>query len=178
MTTTPPLTLMQTGHLFRSEVLQQCALIEEWTVSILESPNVLALRSGKTVLPHLFGQKLRAVGDLSKTNPELFRKSGRIDVLLDEFQRYADMRSELAHSVLSCGQLCEEPMIVFTNTGIQIAPDTPKRTTLKESECKSLLSNLKHQVKQIRDQKLKQQKTVTPQRMGAKPNSTGIALTG
>lgn len=157
---------MQTGHLFRSEVLQQCALVEEWTVSILESPNVLALRDGKTVLPRLFGQKLRAVGDLSKANPELFRKSERIDVLLNEFQPYADMRSELAHSVLSCGQLCHEPLMVFTNTGMHIAPDTPKRITLKESEGKSLLSKLKQQVKQIRDQKLKQQKPVTPAKAG------------
>tara|TARA_R110001599_G_scaffold119008_1_gene288478 strand:- start:1015 stop:1491 length:477 start_codon:yes stop_codon:yes gene_type:complete len=158
---------MQTGHIFRSEVLQQCALVEKWTVSILESPNVLALRNGKTLLPRLFGQKLRAVSELSKANPELFRKSERIDVLLDEFQPYADMRSELAHSILSCGQLCEEPLMVYTNTGMHIAPDTPKRITLKESECKSLLSKLKQQVKQIQDQKLKLPATVTPVKAGA-----------
>ena len=118
------------------------------------------------MLPRLFGQKLRAVGDLSKANPELFRKSQRIDVLLDEFQPYADLRSDLAHSVLSCGQLCEEPLMVFTNTGMHIAPGTPKRITLKESECKSLLSKLKQQVKQIRDQRLKLPATVTPAKAG------------
>lgn len=154
MSTTPPTPAMQTGHLFRSEVLQQCALVEEWTVSILASPKVSDFRDGKTVLPRLFGQKLRAVGDLSKANPKLFRKSQRIDVLLVEFQPFADMRSELAHSVLSCGQLCEEPLMIFTNTGMHLAPETPKRITLKESECKSLLNKLRQQVKQIRDQAL------------------------
>ena len=147
---------MQMGHLFRSEVLQQCALVERWTVSILESSDVFALRGGKPTLPRLFGQKLKALGDLSKANPQLFRKSERIDILLEEFQPYADMRSELAHSILSCGRLDEEPVVVFTNTGIHIAPNTPKRITLTESECKSLISKLKQQVKQIRDQKLKQ----------------------
>lgn len=146
---------LKSGNTFRGEYLNQCAILEEWAINILQNKKVQSLSAKKTKLPNLFGKKLQEVRDLTKNNPELFKNKDSIIKLLEEFEPYAKLRSEFAHSVIKELQYDQNISYIFTNKGQEIAPNLPNRIFLTKKESLMLLGALKKQVKLICDQKLK-----------------------
>lgn len=142
------------GHQFRGEFLNLCAIVENWTIEILNNDSVKKLRNDKKP-PMLFGQKLAEIGKLTKTNPELFRNSDRVVLLMEKFSSYASLRSDLAHSTMDFFEINKEICFGFTNAGQYITPDISKRIWFNESDRTTISRKLKQLVKQLQDQKVK-----------------------
>ncbi len=91
------------GHAFRGLYLDKCGVIERWATTILNDPRSEQRRVGQS--PYLFGEKLKAVRSLAQRDSaappdgRILRKPSRVIALLDQFQPYAELRANLAHSI-------------------------------------------------------------------------------
>ncbi len=134
------------GFSFVGSYLNQCARIEAWTIDIL---TVNDGKTSKSRMPHLFGQKLKAVKELAETHPEIFSKPNRVVELMQKFEQPAKLRSNLAHSITHKTSNDSGSFYLFQNTG------TAERFWFTEDDMKLAISDLKRIVKEITDQKLK-----------------------
>jgi hypothetical protein len=134
------------GFTFVGSYLNQCARVEAWTVKILQAND----DKTKTIrVPHLFGQKLKAVRELADTHPALFSKPARVIELMQRFEEPAKLRSNLAHAVNYKASNPTGNFYLFYNSG------TDDRFWFTEDDMKIALTNLKKLVKEICDQQLK-----------------------
>lgn len=106
-------------------------------------------KTSKSKVPHLFGQKLKAVKELAETHPEIFSKPTRVVDLMQKFEQPAKLRSNLAHSITHKTSNESGSFYLFQNTG------TAERFWFTEDDMKLAISDLKKMVKEITDQKLK-----------------------
>jgi hypothetical protein len=134
------------GFAFVGSYLNQCARVEAWTITMLAAHGV---GEGKAKVPHLFGQKLKAVRELTDSRPEIFNKPERVVVLMQKFEEPAKLRSSLAHSVMHRASNSLGNFYLFHNGG------TDDRFWFCEGDMKTSLSELKKLVKEILDQKPK-----------------------
>jgi hypothetical protein len=141
------------GHAFVGNYLCLCAIVENWTISVISKAQLSVTLEKPIKMPHLFGLKLRTVRELATTSPTLFNKPTRVAELMDRFVEPAKMRSNLAHAVVRTLSNKEGSFWLFHNVG------TNERFWLLEDQMKTDLANLKKLVKEITDQKLK---TTTP----------------
>lgn len=139
------------GFAFVGSYLNQCARVEAWTVKILQAHDD---KTKAAKVPHLFGQKLKAVRELADTHPTLFSKPTRVIELMQRFEEPAKLRSNLAHAVNYKASNPTGNFYLFYNSG---ADD---RFWFTEDDMKTALTNLKKLVKEICDQQLK--KTTPP----------------
>lgn len=138
------------GFTFVGNYLHQCARVEAWALTILSAN----LTSGKkSKVPHLFGQKLKAVSDLTASNAEIFSKPKRVIELMGRFAEPAKLRSNLAHALVSSATSDKGTVYLFHN------PGTNERFWFEEDQMRQALTELKKLVKEVTDQKLK---TPTP----------------
>ena len=134
------------GFAFVGSYLNQCARVEAWTIEML---TVHEDKTSKSKVPHLFGQKLKAVKDLAQSHPEVFSKPSRVVDLMQKFEKPAKLRSNLAHSITHKTSNDAGSFYLFHNAG------TEERFWFTEEDMKLALSDLKKIVKEIADQKLK-----------------------
>lgn len=141
------------GFAFVGSYLNQCARVEAWTIEML---TVNEDKTSKSKVPHLFGQKLKAVKDLAESHPDIFSKPSRVVDLMQKFERPAKLRSNLAHSIMHKTSNDAGSFYLFQNTG------TAERFWFTEEDMKLALSDLKKIVKEITDQKLKPTPRLSP----------------
>jgi hypothetical protein len=134
------------GFAFVGSYLNQCARVEAWTITILALHRD---KTSKAKVPHLFGQKLKAVKELADSHPEVFNKPARVVSLMQQFEKPATLRSNLAHSVMHKTSNQSGSFYLFHNTG------TSERFWFTEEDMKAALASLKQIVKEITDQKPK-----------------------
>lgn len=137
------------GFTFVGNYLCLCSRIEAWTANILSQNHLRSSDGNAKKIPHLFGQKLKAITDLCESSPEIFSKPQRVAELMNRFSAPAKMRSNLAHSTLIKATCKNSTYYLFHNNG------TDERFWLTESQMKEALIELKKVVKEITDQKLK-----------------------
>ncbi len=106
-------------------------------------------QTGKSTVPHLFGQKLKSVKELARSHPDIFNKPARIAALMQQFEAPAKLRSNLAHSIMYKTTNPSGSFYLFHNIG------TEERFWFTEDDMKTALSGLKKLVKEITDQKSK-----------------------
>jgi hypothetical protein len=112
-------------------------------------------------IPHLFGQKLKAVRELADTHSTLFSKPTRVIELMQRFEEPAKLRSNLAHAVNYQASNPTGNFYLFFNSG------TDERFWFTEEDMKAALINLKKLVKEICDQQLK---NATPPSLPPQPS--------
>jgi hypothetical protein len=134
------------GFAFVGSYLNQCARVEAWTVGILEKHTD---QTKGSKIPHLFGQKLKAVRELADTHPSIFNKPARVVELMQRFEEPGKLRSNLAHAVHHTASNPTGSFHLFHNSG------TGERFWFTEDDMKAALINLKKLVKEICDQNLK-----------------------
>jgi hypothetical protein len=134
------------GFAFVGSYLNQCARVEAWTIGILQAHEH---KTKVAKIPHLFGQKLKAVRELADTHPAIFSKPVRIIELMQRFEAPAKVRSNLAHAVNHKATSPSGAFYLFHNSG------TDERFWFTENDMKTALSDLKKLVKEICDQQLK-----------------------
>ena len=134
------------GFAFVGSYLNQCARVEAWTIQILQAHGE---KTKGTKLPHLFGQKLKAVRELADTHPALFSKPTRVIELMQRFEEPAKLRSNLAHSISYKATNPTGTFHLFFNSG------TDERFWFTEDDMNTALANLKKLVKEICDQQLR-----------------------
>ena len=134
------------GFTFVGSYLNQCARVEAWTIKILQA-NADKTKGSK--VPHLFGQKLKAVRELADTHPSIFSKPTRVVELMQRFEEPAKLRSNLAHAVNHKATNQAVNSYLFHNGG------TDERFWFTGDDMKAALTNLKKLVKEICDQQLK-----------------------
>ena len=147
-----------TAHAFRGEFIDLCARVEVWAFETLSHP-----ASQQKKMPHLFGQKLKAVTELVVGNPDIFAKPVRVSALIAEFQPFAALRSELAHALLTCAIVDGETIFAYANPSIGQLPSMTGRFWLSTNEAAKTLSDLRQLSKHICDQKLKLNPPLQPQ---------------
>jgi hypothetical protein len=134
------------GFAFVGSYLNQCARVEAWTITMLAAHED---KTSKSKVPHLFGQKLKAVRELADSHPEVFNKPSRVVALMQQFEEPAKLRSNLAHSIMHKTCNPSGSFYLFHNTG------TAERFWFTEEDMNTSLSSLKKIVKEITDQKPK-----------------------
>ena len=144
--TTSPNTPSDFGFAFVGSYLNQCAKVEAWTIDMLATHDD---KTAKSKVPHLFGQKLRAVRELAELHPEIFSKPERVVHLMQQFEQPAKLRSNLAHSIVHKTNNADGSFYLFHNIG------TAERFWFTQQDMTAALSALKKIVKEITDQKLK-----------------------
>jgi len=152
------------GFAFVGSYLNQCARVEAWTIGILQAH---ADKAKGSKIPHLFGQKLKAVRELADTHPSIFSKPARVVELMQRFEEPAKVRSNLAHAVNHKATNPTGTFYLFHNSG------TDERFWFTEDDMKAALINLKKLVKEICDQQMK--KTTPP---SSPPQPKQAATTG
>lgn len=128
---------------FVGSYLHHCARVEEWSAAILKEASITKK------MPHLFGQKLKAVADLAEKQPEKFTRAKRVTELMQKFALHAKLRSNLAHAIQTTAANETTNYLLVRNSG------TGERQWFTHDEMKSQLSDLKKLVKEILDQKLR-----------------------
>lgn len=122
------------GHLFRGKFLNKCAIVEQWALE------TLAAAGEASKSDYLFGQKLAAVKKLAEADPS--KEARKILDLLEQFQPFASLRSNLAHSRLTvAGTPKGTPLLIFEpcNAG----PEARWRSVvLREEDCQIVLGQL------------------------------------
>jgi hypothetical protein len=88
------------GYCFIGLVIAECAKLDRWATKLL------AATGSETEAPRLFGEKLKAVRLLAERGKALPGSATLADApavrdLLKRFEPYADLRSRLAHSVVT-----------------------------------------------------------------------------
>ena len=147
-----------TAHAFRGEFIDLCARVEVWAFETLSHP---AAKQKK--MPHLFGQKLKAVTELVATDPEIFAKPTRVSALIADFQLFAALRSELAHALLTCANHDGELVFAYSNPSVGQLPSMTGRFWLTANEAEKTLSSLRTLAKHICDQHMKPNPPSQPQ---------------
>ena len=143
------------GHAFRGEYLDHCSQVEAWAVAVFSSEAAKRSDFLKKRMPHLFGQKLKAIAELATTPSPIFSKPKRVTELLDKFQPYAELRSDLAHATMTAAGNNGQAIFAFSSPTCPQLPFRGGRVWLTPSEATRLLSDLKQLTKQICDQKVK-----------------------
>lgn len=151
------------GFAFVGSYLNQCARVEAWTIGILQAH---ADKTKGAKVPHLFGQKLKAVRELADTHPSIFSKPARVVELMQRFEEPAKVRSNLAHAVNHKANNPSGNFHLFHNSG------TEERFWFTEDDMKTALANLKKLVKEICDQQLKK---ATPPSSPPQPKQAATA---
>lgn len=147
--------MCQEGNAFRGEYLNHCAQVEAWAVGVFTSNAAIASGLLKARPPHLFGQKLKAIGELADAESPVFSKPKRVSELLIKFEPYAKLRAELAHAVMTSFGTNPPAIFAFSNpSGGGLLP-LGQRFWLTPLEARDLLAGLKRLAKEICDQKVK-----------------------
>jgi len=143
------------GHAFRGEYLHHCSQVEAWAVAVFS--NNLVVESGllRKRMPHLFGQKLKAIADLAGAPSPVFSRPKRVSELLEKFQPYAALRADLAHATMVSAGSNGQSIFAFDNPNGPRLPLGRERMWLTPSEALGLLSELKQLTKEICDQKVR-----------------------
>src|SRR4051812_14578692 len=94
-------------HRFRSQMLDKFAEIETWAVGRLR-----AAHPDKKLAPML-GLRFDAVRQLTETHAHLFKDAPAVAKLLDELRPLHDLRSTLAHAVLTIVSPTNGPRIAL-----------------------------------------------------------------
>ena len=146
--------MIHDAHAFRGEYIDLCAQIERWALEVLKSAP--AVKSGKAPSkpPHLFGQKMNAIGELTADEAGVFARPKRVRDILAELEPLLQLRSDLAHGTLSVMAIDTEELFAFEHAESERLPGVPQRLCLKRSEFPTLLGTLKTKHKELRDQKL------------------------
>ena len=152
------------GFAFVGSYLNQCARVEAWTIEILQAH---ADKTKGSKIPHLFGQKLKAVRELADMHPSIFSKAARVVELMQRFEEPAKVRSNLAHAVNCRATNSTGAFHLFHNSG------TGEKFWFAEDDMKTALTNLKKLVKEICDQQMKK---ATPPSSPPRPKQ--VATTG
>jgi hypothetical protein len=123
------------GHRFRGRFLDKCAAVERWAVEVL-------LEAGEaTKSCHLFGHKLAAVRKLALEAESRLKSPKKVLHLLDQFQPFATLRSDLAHSTLRTATTDEESVLIFTSCN-QAREEGWKSVVLGEKEQRQVLTGV------------------------------------
>jgi hypothetical protein len=144
------------GHLFRSKLIDRLALVERWAVGIFHEAAIMPC-DGKTAGQlHLLGQKLAKLKELASTDPPLFKTPKRVIDLLAELERYADLRSTLAHATLSISERQDGSLLfTFDPTGPSPSDSWIKRVSLRADELVRLNQEASRLANDLTQQKLR-----------------------
>ena len=135
------------GHIFRSRLLDKLAEIETWAVGRLR-----AAGTGKKALPTL-GLKLGAVRKLTESHPQLFRKALTAAQLLDDLRPFQELRSSLAHSVLTDGRAEDGTnMCAFDQADSDGSMPWRDRIVIREDEFGQVISRVSDIANQLQQQ--------------------------
>jgi hypothetical protein len=93
------------GHAFRGRFIDQCCYVEAWAARLLGRPDIEASLPPRTPT-YLFGQKLQAIGHVALADQEsdgkkVLKNPKAVLKLLRRFEPYANLRSALAHAILT-----------------------------------------------------------------------------
>lgn len=136
------------GDAFRGRFLDRCSMVEQWATNILEAAGDKA----RSIC--FFGKKLEAVRGLAGAEPSRLKTPERVLDLLDRFKPFAELRTCLAHSILTTAR---------TDDGTCLAIFTPVRgstndhrcVVLSEEDMARLSGELARIAKEFTDQRLK-----------------------
>ena len=138
------------GHVFRGAFIDNCCEVERWAASILTA--------AQTKVSHRapLGPKLREIRrlaerDLAENAGKLFKYPKAVLSLLDRFRPYADLRSQLSHSVQTVAFGADGEMIFFYQLLHGGTPSLAVAVTRKQ-QCQ-LLSDVKMLAKLFNDQR-------------------------
>lgn len=145
---------LQSAHVFRSKLIERCAQVERWAAqTITNLAPVSSAKSRPALVP--LGHRLDEIRDLARKSPERFKNSSRIIEKMDQFQPYAELRSELAHATTDALVLEDGTVhIQFDNAGL-VHPLIERRIILDEEKMREIANNLANLVNQIRQLELK-----------------------
>ena len=136
----------QTGHVFRSRLIDKLAAVETWAVGRLRAAD-----ANKKLQPTL-GLRLGAVRKLTETHPHLFRKASTVAQLFDELRPFQDLRSSLAHATLTEAVTSDGTVIcAFERADSDGLRPWLDRIVLREAEFRRILgrvSDLAHKLEQ------------------------------
>lgn len=109
---------LERAHVFRSKLIERCAQVERWATKAANS--ILPPATGKSrPVMVLLGHKIEEVRDLARKHPDRFGNAVKVIERLDQFQPYAELRSELAHATTEVVILENgEAQLQFNNAGL------------------------------------------------------------
>ncbi len=147
------LSLEDVGHRFRSKLIDCCAVAERWVNGFICDDHVDTRLKPQAPLR----QKLRelrtiACAEQKKSKAErVFAKPGRVVLLIDRFEVYAELRSALAHATQSVSMAADgTPVFLYR-------PTIPKRLwqthALTEANFAPILREVSALAKQLSDQR-------------------------
>lgn len=146
--------VLQSAHIFRSKLIERCAQVERWTAQTIT--NLTPASSGKSrpaIL--LLGHRIDEIRDLARKSPELFKNSGRVIERMDQFQPYAELRSELAHATTDAIVLADGSVQIQFDKASLIHPLIERRIMLNEEKMLEIIKELANLVNQIRQLEIK-----------------------
>jgi hypothetical protein len=142
------LTPRDTGHVFRSELIDVFARLESWAVGILRAaPPDPAGR--KVKVPALLGKRLDKVKDLIGSHPDLFRSGQELIGLLKRLEPYNDLRTTLVHGELVMDNVKGGILYTFDNPGVDRNLAWTRRVSLKSHELEATLEDARKLVEEI-----------------------------
>ncbi|OWQ91109.1 hypothetical protein [Sphingopyxis witflariensis] len=145
---------LQSAHIFRSKLIERCAQVERWIAQMMASITPATSGKSRPALV-LLGNRLDEIRDLARKSPERFKNPGRIIEKMDQFQPYAELRSELAHAMTDALVLEDGTVqIQFDNAGL-VHPLIERRIILGEEKMREIANDLANLVNQIRQLELK-----------------------
>ena len=144
---------INTGHKLRGEFMNHCAYIEDWMSRALASARDMNIDVKK---PYLFGQKLKALTDLSETQINPFRKPKAVSEMLSELQQFSNMRGWMGHSIMTAS-IDEKGKTVFTFAlpGNDSYEPGKYAKSINQENMEKLNATLKQLAKKLTDQKFK-----------------------
>lgn len=135
----------QMGHVLRSQMLDQFALVEKW---IVHSVQDIGEKHCKAAL----GQKLKFI----RESCDQFKNPKRIERLADKIEAAICLRNEIVHAILETviGRN-GDPLWLFSNVGVASNGLVPKQSVITAEHFRDQLTALKRLVKELNDQPLK-----------------------
>ena len=86
---------MRSAHLFRSKFVDSFSRVESWTIAawrkLAECPD------NKCKIPPHFGNRVKRIRDLAKSDPDIFSTPHETASLLDQLEPYYRLRATLMH---------------------------------------------------------------------------------
>jgi hypothetical protein len=145
---------LQSAHVFRSKLIERCAQVERWAAQTIASLTPATASKTRSALV-LLGHRLDEIRELARKSPERFKNPERVIEKMDQFQAYAELRSELAHATTEAVILEDGSFqIQFDNAGL-VHPLIERRIILDEERLREIANALANLVNQIRQLELK-----------------------
>jgi len=140
------------GHRFRSKLIDKLARAESLLNTLLQN-DASANKTKVRKIPHLLGLKLEEVRKLTKSAPERFRSWERAEELLEQLKPFVDLRSKLAHSVLSVGTTeTGTRLFIYDFTSVRRGSDWQARVAIREDECSTIIAEVSSLVNRLKQQ--------------------------